>query len=200
MVKRPHFVLASASPRRLDLLSQIGVVPDAIVPADIDEKPLKSERPRAYAHRIAAEKAAKVIAAHSGSVILAGDTVVAVGQRILPKAECEDSARKCLKLLSGRRHKVISGISLVDTAGQQKTTTVMSDVIFSRLHERDIDLYIKSGEWDGKAGGYAIQGLAAAWIRQIGGSYSNIVGLPLFEVSGWLENEGLFPGNSRIQY
>ena len=124
---------------------------------------------------------------------MAADTVVSCGQRILPKAENEATARKCLALLSGRRHRVTSGIALAAANGSLKSKTVTSDVIFSRLHASDIDLYIKSGEWEGKAGGYAIQGLAAVWIRQIGGSYSNIVGLPLFEISGWLQAEGVFP-------
>ena len=195
MAERPRLILASASPRRLQLLAQIGVTPDEVLPAHIDETPQTGERPRAYAERVAREKAEAIAAGHvgAGNVILAADTVVSCGHRILPKAEDEATARMCLQLLSGRKHRVTSGFALIATDGKLKSRTVTSDVTFSRLHERDIDLYISSGEWKGKAGGYAIQGLAAAWIRQMSGSYSNIVGLPLFEVSGWLQNEGLFP-------
>lgn len=180
-------ILASASPRRLDLLAQIGVVPKAVIPADIDENPFDSEKPKAHAERLAHEKAAKVASENSGDLILAADTVVACGHRILPKAEDEVTARKCLAMLSGRRHKVISGISLVLPTGRQLTKSVSTNVIFKRLSSQDIERYLASGEWNGKAGGYAIQGLAAAYIRSIAGSYSNVVGLPLFEVSGWLE-------------
>ena len=193
MPGRPRLILASASPRRLQLLAQIGLTPDAIIPADIDETPLKGERPRAYAERVAREKAETIAAGNAGAIILAADTVVSCGHRILPKAEDAATARKCLELISGRKHRVTSGFALADAGGNLKSRTVTSDVTFARLHERDIDLYIKSGEWEGKAGGYAIQGLASAWIRQMSGSYSNIVGLPLFEVSGWLQQAGIFP-------
>ena len=181
-----RLVLASASPRRLELLAQIGVTPDLVAPADIDETPQSLELPKPYAERMALEKAAAIAPAHSGSVIWAADTVVACGRRILPKAEDEATARKCLALLSGRRHRVISGISLVTAGGHQFTKSVTTTVAFKRLSSDDINNYIASGEWDGKAGGYAIQGLGATFVRQISGSYSAVVGLPLFEVGGWL--------------
>ncbi len=181
-----ELILASASPRRLELLSQIGVKPDQVVPADIDETPHTGEAPKAYAERVAAEKAAAVAKTNTGSLILAADTVVACGRRILPKAEDEQTARACLALLSGRRHRVISGISLVLADGTQTTKSVSSTVAFKRLSNTDIETYIASQEWHGKAGGYAIQGLAATYIRFLSGSYSNVVGLPLFEVGGWL--------------
>lgn len=179
-------VLASASPRRLELLAQINVTPAKIVPADINETPHKSEAPKAYAERMATEKAAVVAARYPSQLTLAADTVVACGKRILPKAEDEDTARQCLALLSGRRHRVISGISLVLPGGRQLVKSATTTVAFKRLSEADIAAYIASGEWSGKAGGYAIQGLAAQYIRFISGSYSTVVGLPLFEVGGWL--------------
>ena len=179
-------VLASASPRRLDLLAQIGIIPATVVPADIDETPTKGELPKAYAERMACGKAAAVAPTYPNQFILGADTVVACGKRILPKAECEVSARECLTLLSGRRHRVISGISLVTPDGRQLVKSVSTTVAFKRLSAAEIDQYIASSEWNGKAGGYAIQGLAAQYIRFISGSYSNVVGLPLFEVGGWL--------------
>ncbi len=179
-------VLASASPRRRDLLAQIGVTPDIIAPADLDETPLKAELPKVYAERLAAEKAQAVAPHHKEALILAADTVVACGKRILPKVEDEATARTCLAMLSGRRHRVISGISLVFPGGRQLTKSVTTTVVFKNLSHEDIERYIASGEWHGKAGGYAIQGLAAAYVRFIQGSYSNVVGLPLFEVGGWL--------------
>ncbi|WP_394805446.1 Maf family protein [Kordiimonas aestuarii] len=180
------FVLASASPRRRDLLAQIGITPDVIAPADLDETPHLRELPKAYAERLAREKAAAVAPAHKGAVILAADTVVACGRRILPKAEDEATARDCLVLLSGRRHTVTSGISLVRADGTQLTKSVTTTVAFKVLAPGEINEYIASGEWHGKAGGYAIQGLAAMYVRFLQGSYSNVVGLPLFEVGGWL--------------
>ncbi len=183
-------VLASASPRRRELLAQIGLTPSAIIPADIDETPQATEKPVPYAKRLAVEKAASVFeahqAAHPQSLILAADTVVSCGHRILPKAEDEATARACLKMLSGRRHKVTTGISLILPSGKQLAKTVTSTVTFKVLSPTDVETYITSGEWVGKAGGYAIQGLAATFVRFISGSYSNIVGLPLFEVGGWL--------------
>lgn len=184
--KASRLILASASPRRRDLLDQIGIKPDAIVPADIDETPFTDELPKPHAERLAREKAAAIKPAHAGDLILAADTVVACGKRILPKAEDETTARQCLKLLSGRRHKVISGISLILPTGDQLTKAVTTTVAFKVLSQADIDRYIDSGEWHGKAGGYAIQGLGATFVRFISGSYSNVVGLPLFEVGGWL--------------
>lgn len=184
---RTNLILASASPRRLDLLAQIGVIPKAVIPADIDETPGPHERPKQHAERLAREKAAKVAEAHPSELILAADTVVACGHHILPKAEDEATGRGCLKMLSGRRHRVISGISLVLPNGRQLTKSVTTTVIFKRLSDSDINRYIESGEWHGKAGGYAIQGLGATFVRSVSGSYSSVVGLPLFEVGGWLE-------------
>jgi septum formation protein len=184
------FILASASPRRLELLKQIGAAPDKVVPADIDETPRKHELPAAYARRIAAEKAQKVAEAHKDDVVLAADTVVGVGRRILPKAETPEQALSCLKLLSGRRHSVITALSAV-ARGEQKTKLVSSAVRFKRLSEAETAAYIGSGEWKGKAGGYAVQGLAATLIPFISGSYSNIVGLPLFEAAQLLGGFGV---------
>ena len=184
-------ILASASPRRLELLRQVGITPGKVVPADIDETPLKAEVPTAYAKRIASSKALKVYEQHKGDIILAADTVVGVGRRILPKTETEDETRKCLELMSGRRHRVMTAVSVIDTAGKQKTRIVTSVVQFKRLSEPEIAAYIKSGEWKGKAGGYAIQGQAGALIPFISGSYSNIVGLPLHETVFMLKDAGL---------
>ncbi|MGE4411467.1 MAG: septum formation protein Maf [Sphingomonadales bacterium] len=185
-----RLILASASPRRLDLLAQIGVTPDAIDPADIDETPLSGEIPRAYAIRMAAEKAALVAARHTDALVLAGDTVVACGRRILPKAEDEATARHCLELLSGRRHHVLSAITLIDADGQARHRLSDSIVTFKRLHPQEIDAYLASGEWHGKAGGYAIQGGAAGLIRALQGSHSGVVGLPLYETRALLVAAG----------
>lgn len=176
-----RLILASASPRRLDLLRQIGVTPDAVDPADLDETPRKGELPPVYAARVAAEKAALVAARHSQVLVLSGDTVVAAGRRILPKAENEGEARACLTLLSGRRHRVYSAITLIDGTGQARHRLSTNIVIFKPLDRAEIDAYLASGEWQGKAGGYAIQGLAAGLIRSIQGSHSAIMGLPLYE-------------------
>ncbi|MGY0714940.1 Maf family protein [Azospirillum argentinense] len=192
-----RLVLASASPRRLDLLRQIGVVPDAVDPADIDESPLPRELPPQHALRLAGEKAAAVAARHPGAFVLAADTVVACGRRILPKAEEEKQARACLALLSGRRHRVFGGVVLLSPTGdgealRRSDRLVRTDVTFKSLSHEETESYIASGEWQGKAGGYAIQGRAAAHARWIGGSYSNVVGLPLFEVAALLRGAG-FP-------
>jgi septum formation protein len=184
-------ILASASPRRLELLKQAGIAPGKVVPADIDETPHKNEIPAAYAKRIASSKALKVYEQHKGDLILAADTVVGVGRRILPKTENENEARDCLVLMSGRRHRVLTAISVVAKDGKQKTKLVTSVVQFKRLSEPEITAYIRSGEWKGKAGGYAIQGLAAGLIPFISGSYSNIVGLPLYETLAMLKDAGL---------
>lgn len=184
------FILASASPRRLDLLKQAGFAPEKIVPASIDESPRRDETPAGYASRMAVEKAAGVSALHPDAVILAADTVVACGRRILPKAEDEQSARKCLAMLSGRRHRVHTAVAIQQGA-KIKTALVMTQVRFDRLAEKDIDAYIRSGEWRGKAGGYAIQGRAEAFIPWISGSYSNVVGLPLAETSTMLAGFGI---------
>ena len=183
-----RLVLASASPRRLDLLARIGVVPDAVVPAEIDETPLKGELPIPYARRMAAAKAAAVAA--PGALTLAADTVVAAGRRILPKTETEDEARAALSLLSGRRHRVHSGLTLIDGAGRARHRLVTSIVAFKPLGEAELAFYLASGEWRGKAGGYAIQGRAEALVRWLSGSWSNVVGLPLFETRALLRAAG----------
>ena len=179
-----RLVLASQSPRRLELLARLGIVPDAVVPADIDETPLRGELPIAYARRVAAAKAAAV--AEPGALTLAADVVVAVGRRILPKAETEAEARFCLGLLSGRRHRVHCAVTLVDAAGRARHRLSSSIVVFKRLSAEEIDAYLASEEWLGKAGGYAIQGRAEALIRAISGSYSGIMGLPVFETRALL--------------
>lgn len=185
-----RLVLASASPRRLDLLARLGVVPDAVDPADIDETPLPAELPRVHAARLAREKAAVVAQRQPGAVVLAADTVVAVGRRILPKAQDEATARACLALLSGRRHRVFTAVSVIDAAGRRHDRTVMSVVTFHRLEARDVDWLIAGGCWHGKAGGYAIQGAAEAFVRQLAGSHSGIVGLPLAETRRLLAAAG----------
>jgi len=187
--ERPLLVLASASPRRLELLAQIGIVPNVVAPADLDETPRAEEPPRVYAERLAAEKAVAVAAAHDDAFVLAADTVVACGRRILPKAESVEEARNCLQLLSGRAHRVYTGISLVK-GGKQITKSVMTRVQVARLSDADLAAYLASGEWQGKAGGYAIQGLAATFIRGLNGSYSNVVGLPLHETANLLKGNG----------
>jgi septum formation protein len=192
-VTGPPLVLASASPRRLELLRQVGLVPDCIDPADIDETPRRGELPPAHGLRLAEEKARAVIPRHPGSYILAADTVVACGRRILPKTEDKASARACLELLSGRRHRVHGGIALVSPDGRLVTRRVDSQVAFKRLSEAEIGAYLRSSEWEGKAGGYAIQGRAAALIRWVSGSYSNVVGLPLFETVQLLAGRGYRP-------
>ena len=183
-------VLASASPRRLDLLRQIGVEPDAVAPAGIDETPAKNELPPALAKRLAAEKLAAVAAAHPDAYVLAADTVVACGRRILPKAEDEREARDCLKLLSGRRHRVLSGLAVRAPDGTTRQRLVTTAVTFKRLEALQIDWYVASEEWRGKAGGYAIQGRAAIFVSAVQGSYSNVVGLPLHETAALLRGLG----------
>jgi len=189
----PLLVLASASPRRLDLLRQIGVEPDRIDPADIDEMSRPGELPPAHAMRLAEEKARVVMSRHPGAYILAADTVVACGRRILPKPVDAETARSCLELLSGRRHRVHSGIALAGPDERLALRRVDSQVAFKRLSEAEIAAYLCSGEWCGKAGGYAIQGRAAALIRWVCGSYSNVVGLPLFETAQLLAGRGYRP-------
>ena len=179
------FILASASPRRLQLLQQIGLTPADIIHPEINETPLKAEQPDKYALRCAEAKAAAIAANHPNAVVLAADTVVAVGQRILPKAEDEKTARQCLELLSGRRHRVYTAICVAG-GNSRRTKLVLTQIKFSRLSAKDIDAYIASGEWQGKAGGYAIQGKAEAFIPWISGSYSNVVGLPLAETAAML--------------
>jgi septum formation protein len=189
-VTAPLLVLASASPRRLDLLRQIGLEPDRIDPADIDETPHPDELPPAHALRLAEEKARAVMPRHPGAYILAADTVVACGRRILPQASDPATARSCLELLSGRRHRVHSGIALAGPGDRLTLRRVDSQVAFKRLSEAEIAAYLCCGEWLGKAGGYAIQGRAAALIRWVRGSYSNVVGLPLFETAQLLAGRG----------
>lgn len=186
----PPLVLASASPRRLELLRQIGIVPDVVDPAGIDEIPLRAELPPAYALRLAREKLLRVAPRHPGAYVLAADTVVACGRRILPKPEDEAAARRCLELLSGRRHRVHSGIALAVPDGRVVSRRVDSQVAFKRLSGEEMAAYLASREWCGKAGGYAIQGRAAALVRFVSGSYSNVVGLPLYETAQLLAGQG----------
>ena len=185
---KPTLILASASPRRRELIARLGLTPDAIAPADIDETPAKGELPRDYAKRMAREKAEA--AASDEGFVLAGDTVVAAGRRILPKAEDEATARECLALLSGRRHRVLSAIALRAPDGSLSERLSETIVMFKRLSAEEIDAYIASGEWDGKAGGYAIQGFAEGLISRIQGSHSGVVGLPLYETRALLKAAG----------
>jgi len=183
-------VLASASPRRIDLLRQIGLEPAVVDPADIDETPGRDELPPRLAERLAEAKARAVAARHPGSVVLAADTVVACGRRPLPKAEDAATARRCLDLLSGRRHRVLGGVCLLGPDGQLGQRLVTTIVTFKRLTPAEIEAYLASGEWQGKAGGYAIQGRAARFVRALSGSYSNVVGLPLYETGALLDGLG----------
>ena len=185
-----RLILASASPRRRDLIARLGLEPAAVQPAEIDESPLKAELPRPYAERMAREKALAMDAADAH--VLAGDTVVALGRRILPKAEDEATARRCLTLMSGRRHKVLSAIALKSPDGALRERLSETIVRFKSLSAAEIDAYIASGEWHGKAGGYAIQGSAEGLIAWISGSHSGVVGLPLFETRALLKAAG-FP-------
>lgn len=184
----PRLILASASPRRRELIARLGVTPHAVTAADIDESPHEGELPRDYAKRMAREKAEA--AASSGGFVLAGDTVVAAGRRILPKAEDEATARQCLELLSGRRHRVLSAIALRAPDGSLRERLSETVVIFKRLSREEIEAYIASGEWHGKAGGYAIQGIAEGLISRIDGSHSGVVGLPLYETRALLKAAG----------
>jgi septum formation protein len=193
---RPPLVLASASPRRLQLLTQIGIEPDKLMPGDIDETPQRKELPRALAQRLARTKAE--VARHSagrypeleGAFILAADTVVCVGRRILPKPELSDEAAACLRLLSGRAHRVYSGICLITPKGKVRSRLVETRVRFKRLSREEIETYLASGEWEGKAGAYAIQGRAGAFVTRLIGSYASVVGLPLYETMTLLMGEG----------
>lgn len=185
----PTLVLASSSPRRRELLAQIGVTPARIEAPDIDETPEKGELPRAYAERIARAKALAVTRAE-GECVLAGDTVVAAGRRIMGKAADEADVRRFLTLLSGRRHDVISTVALVDSEGILRLRTAASVVKFKRLHENEIAAYAASGEGLGKAGGYAVQGRAAGFVPFLSGSYTGVVGLPLYETRTLLAAAG----------
>jgi septum formation protein len=183
-------VLASASPRRLDLLRQIGLEPDAVAAAEVDETPLKTESPRQLALRLAAAKAARVAGLELGSFVLAADTVVAVGRRVLPKAETEAEGRACLELLSGRAHRVLTGVAVIAPDGRVAERLVESRVRFKRLTAAEIEGYLASGEGLGKAGGYAIQGRAGGLVIDLQGSYSGVVGLPLYETRNLLAGLG----------
>src|SRR5213595_1365987 len=196
MIGRPKFVLASGSPRRLTLINQAGIEPDALRPADLDETPKRGELPRACANRLARAKAEAALDMVrlddelKGAYILAADSVVAVGRRILPKAELLDEAAQCLRLLSGRNHRVHTAVCLVTPAEAFRQRLVETKVRFKRLSQDDIEAYLDSGEWRGKAGGYAAQGIAGSFIVKIVGSYSNVVGLPLYETANLLAGEG----------
>lgn len=188
--RTPLLVLASASPRRAELLHQIGIVPDVVAPAQVDERPGAKERPADHARRLAEVKADQIAAQYRGSFVLAADTVVALGRRILGKPADEAAARRSLTLLSGRRHRVLGAVVLVAPDGRRARRLVTTAVRFKRLAEREIEGYLESGEWHDKAGGYAIQGRAAAFVPAITGSYSNVVGLPLAETAGLLQGLG----------
>jgi len=196
MIGRPKLVLASGSPRRLSLLNQAGIEPDSLQPAEIDEIPVKGELPRALANRLAREKAQVALASVRideelrGSYIIAADTVVAVGRRVMPKADMLEDAAACLRLLSGRNHRVYTGICLVTPKESFRQRLVETRVRFKRLSNEDLEGYLASGEWRGKAGGYAIQGLAGTFVVKMVGSYTNVVGLPLYETMSLLSGEG----------
>ena len=196
MIGRPKLVLASGSPRRLALLNQAGIEPDSLQPAEIDEIPVKGELPRALANRLAREKAQVALASVRideelrGSYIIAADTVVAVGRRVMPKADMLEDAAACLRMLSGRNHRVYTGICLVTPKEAFRQRLVETRVRFKRLSKEDLEGYLASGEWRGKAGGYAIQGLAGTFVVKMVGSYTNVVGLPLYEMRSLLAGEG----------
>jgi septum formation protein len=190
-------VLASGSPRRIELLQQAGIEPARVFPADIDETPQRAEHPRSLAKRLSREKAEKAHAAlareegwDGDAFVLAADTVVAVGRRILPKADLLDEASNCLRLLSGRSHRVYTGLCLITPSGKVRQTLAETRVRFKRLSREELESYLASGEWRGKAGGYAIQGLAGTFVVKLVGSYSNVVGLPLYETVALLSGEG----------
>lgn len=185
-----RLILASASPRRLDLLARIGIVPDATIPADIDESVKAGELPRDHAPRLAREKALEIAAREPDSLVLAADTVVAVGRRILPKVEDEATLRACMKLLSGRRHRVLTAVALAVPGGGLRERLVETMIAMKRLSSEEVDFYASHGEWRGKAGGYALQGYGEVYVRHIAGSYSNVVGLPLAETRVMLKSAG----------
>jgi septum formation protein len=193
---RPKLVLASGSPRRLALLQQAGIEPDVLLPADVDEAPLKSETPRELAKRLARTKAevARKTARNredlAEAFILSADTVVAVGRRVLPKAEVVDEAAACLRMLSGRAHRIYSAVCLVTPGDKLRERIVETRLRFKRLSREEMESYLASGEWRGKAGGYAIQGLAGTFAVKLVGSYTNVVGMPLYETISLLDGEG----------
>ena len=186
----PRLILASASPRRLDLLARIGVKPDAVVPADVDESVPKGELPRQHALRLAREKAEAVAASEPDALVLGADTVVAVGRRILPKVEDEATLRACMKLLSGRRHRVLTGVALAIPGVGIRERLGETMIAMKRISDEEVDYYASHGEWRGKAGGYALQGYGEVYVRHIAGSYSNVVGLPLAETRLLLKSAG----------
>jgi septum formation protein len=188
--KALRLILASASPRRIDLLARIGVTPDEVQPADIDESVPAGELPRVHALRLAREKAAAVAERFPDDLVLAADTVVAVGRRILPKVEDEATLRACMKLLSGRRHRVLTGVALAGPGGAMRERLVETMIAMKRLSAEEIDYYASHGEWRGKAGGYALQGYGEVYVRHIAGSYSNVVGLPIAETRHLLKSAG----------
>jgi septum formation protein len=198
MVRRPKLILASGSPRRVSLINQAGIEPDALRPADVDETPLQGELPRVCANRLAYAKATTALAGVGvdddvyDAFVLAADTVVAVGRRILPKPELVDEAAQCLRLLSGRNHRVYTALCLITPKRKYRQRVVETRVRFKRLSSEDMESYLGSGEWRGKAGGYAAQGLAGTFIVKLVGSYTNVVGLPLYETVALLAGEG-FP-------
>ena len=192
-----HFILGSGSKRRLELLSQIGVKPDLVLSPNINEKVLSKELPHIYVERMSLEKNKVFQQQYSQSIILTADTVVAIGRRILPKTMDANTAEECLKLISGRRHKVFTSFTLNTPHNPLKTKTIQSIIKFKRLHPGEISYYLASKEWEGKAGGYAIQGIASSFINFISGSYSNVVGLPLAELYGALISVGYKFKNDR---
>ena len=185
-----RLILASASPRRLDLLARIGITPDAVIPADIDESVPKGELPPEHARRLARQKAEAIAADEPDALVLAADTVVAVGRRVLPKVEDEATLRACMKLLSGRRHRVLTGVALAIPGNGVRDRLVETMIAMKRLSEEEVDYYVGHGEWRGKAGGYALQGYGEVYVRHIAGSYSNVVGLPLAETRVLLKSAG----------
>lgn len=196
MASRPELILASASPRRLALLNQVGIEPEHLVPANIDETPEKNELPRKLAQRLADQKAlaaqhkARTSGIADNALVLAADTVVAVGRRILPKAETMEEASDCLRILSGRSHRVFTGVTMLTTSGAMRRRLVETRIRFKRLSTKELESYLASAEWRDKAGGYAIQGIAGAFVLKLQGSYHAVVGLPLYETVSLLAGEG----------
>jgi septum formation protein len=193
MSGHPPLVLASASPRRQELLRQIGIDPVIVLPSEIDETPRRNEAPAAYARRMAEAKLQAALQQDRNCFVIAADTVVACGRRILPRADDIDTARRCLRLLSGRRHRVLGAVAVAGPDGRRAGRLVTTSVRFKLLTESEIETYAAGGEWRGKAGGYAIQGRAAIFVRSLSGSYSNVVGLPLFETHALLAGLGFRP-------